>query len=616
VWQFGYDTASPPKLIRVTDPTGAHTDYTWTSFVRADGTTLPLVRAVTDRLGHTRTANGYDSQGRVVTQTYADGGVLMAAYSSASPGENGTTTITDPRGNVTKWDFTWNPMMFGYTGVQVTDPLGRVTQFSRAGSSLLVTSVTDFRNRTTSFEWDHTRGNLLSLTTPSVQANGTSTTVTWAFRYEPTFNQLTEVIDPLGRQVSLTVDSATGNTTSIRDPKGYTTAQNFAKNGDLISLSNALGQVTRFRYTDEGDLQAITDASGNVTLFLLDGASRLVGIRDANGVWDQIQYTPLDLVDSTTRLLSGVPVVTRFQYDAEENLRFLTDSLEQSWEWRYDEKNRPIQEIDPRGASTFSAWDQNDDLVKWRDRKGQVGEFTFGTADRFTGAVFRRKDENAAESSYTVSYDPSTDLVSSIVDSVAGTFTPHFDAVDRLSSEDWLEAGGATTRTLTHTLDELDRRVTLQATGQNPISYLYDQRDDIVSITQDSATTSLEYDGLGRLVKRSLPNGVSTEWGFNAVGDLTSLISRRNGVPFDSHSYTLWPAGNISQEVVNGVTWNFQQDDLYRLTQASAVGGSTYAWEYDLAGNRLSQTVDGKKTVYGYGSRQPADQRERGAAAV
>ena len=117
---------------------------------------------------------------------------------------------------------------------------------------------------------------------------------------------------------------------------------------------------------------------------------------------------------------------------------------------------------------------------------------------------------------------------------------------------------------------------------------------------QDSATTTLTYDPLDRLSKRSLPNGVFSSWSFDTAGRLSSVTSLRNGTGLDSHTYTRDAVGNITQEVLTGSsnsTSTFGYDDLYRLTSAT-VAGTAYSWSYDPVGNRSSQTVGGVNSSY------------------
>jgi YD repeat-containing protein len=138
-------------------------------------------------------------------------------------------------------------------------------------------------------------------------------------------------------------------------------------------------------------------------------------------------------------------------------------------------------------------------------------------------------------------------------------------------------------------------------TGQGPITYGCTARNEVASITQNGGRTAFQYDPGGRLIGRVFPSasGVSTAWSYNLAGDLTGITSTHHGDSIEQHAYTPVAVGNILQEVANGLTWNHRRDDLYRLTQAT-LGSNTYAWTYNLAGDRLSQTINGAKTLYGY----------------
>lgn len=280
--QFIFHRDLQGRLDGVMDRLGMWTNYTWTSYQRG-GVTLPLLASVSDQNGNSLYTNAYDSQGRLATRTYPDAGVLTMAYSGAI-GSSGYTTATDPLGNVTRWDFLWNTSngaLFGYNVTRVTDPMGEVTQFQRTGPSYLVTSIIDYRNRTTTLSWDHTRGNLLFVTRPTASGG----TMTWGATYDPTWNAVTTLTDPLNRTTTFTVDPAKGDVTAVRDAANFTTTFTYdAPTGDLLSVTNPLNQPTQFTYSPStGDLLTITDPAGHQTALGYNGRSLVTLITDANG---------------------------------------------------------------------------------------------------------------------------------------------------------------------------------------------------------------------------------------------------------------------------------------------------------------------------------------------
>lgn len=683
VWQFAYDPLDPlGRLSRVTDPTGAHSDYTWNPdrLPNFPGLFPATVRSVTDRGGAVRVTNDYDILDRLISQTYPDGGILTAHYNhclrcysesfgcgypfgleewrlfsecytgvgveldadcgpipgsglcpdmdddndidlrdvadfmrrfnedfDSGPGSDGSTVVTDPRGNVTTKEYTWTSLMNGYDVGRETDALGRTTSFERTsiqrpfGSARLITGIVDFLGRRTDLTWDES-GNMLSVTRPTA-AGGTAT---WSAIYDATWNKPISITDELSRTTLFTINALSGDVTGVTDPAGNTTRFAYAANGDLLSMTTPppLNQTTTFSYTADGDLQRITDPLGRTTEFTYDAASRRIAVRDANLKTVQFAYDPLDRVTSVTQTLSGTPLVTTFQYDAEGNLLRLTDPKGNAWRWTYDAMDRVIEAKNPLLQSAFYTWDLNGNLLRWTDRLNQKGEYTYDAFNRRTSATFRRAD-GGIESTLALGYNPTTRLLQSMTDSQFGAYSWTYDSIDRIISENGPHGS------LSFTLDLLGRRTGLQVSGQAAIAYGYDAAGNLSSMTQGAGAYSFSYDPLNRLTQRQLPNGVSTDWSLDAAGFVSSILSRRGGTTVDSHVYTRDPVGQITGENANAELRSYGYDDLYRLISAS-VGATNHSWTYDLAGNRLTETVAGATTTYAYN----ADNRPTMVGAV
>jgi RHS repeat-associated protein len=447
----------------------------------------------------------------------------------------------------------------------------------------------------TTLGWDFAKGNLTAVTTPTA-AGGTVTT---DMAYDATFSQVTSITEPApapgqARPLTTFTRNAVGDVTAVTNARNFTTSVGRNGFGDVTAITNALNQTSSFTYGSFGELLTATDPQNHQSVLTYDGATRLTSARDANLKTVQMAYDVLDRVTSVTRTLNGQPVTTTSQYDENSNLRFLTDAENRTWEWVHDSMDRVSQAKNPLNQVASATFDLNSNPVTQTDRLGQKTEYSYGTGDRLTGVTFRRAD-NSVESTVTLAYNGTTHLLESITDSAfgssGGTYSWTYDSLDRSTGRTGPQ--GSTT----FTLDDLGRRTGLQVTGQGAISYGYDLTHNLTAITQNGLTATLEYDELGRLKKRTLPNGVSTEYGFNTAGFLTSLISKKSGVAFDSHSYSHDAIGLITSETANGVLSSFGYDDLYRLVSAS-VGSTSYAWSYDKVGNRLSQTVAGVGTSY------------------
>jgi YD repeat-containing protein len=142
--------------------------------------------------------------------------------------------ITDPRGYVER-------MVFNSAGYTTSDThaLGQpeeqaVTYAYYADNPLQ--SLTDALGRITSFDYD-ANGNRTRVT----QLDGTPDAVTTSFSYEPNFNQLASVTDPLN----------------------HTSAFAYDTDGNLSTATDALNHQTSFVYNINGLLSSTTDPLNN-----------------------------------------------------------------------------------------------------------------------------------------------------------------------------------------------------------------------------------------------------------------------------------------------------------------------------------------------------------------
>ncbi len=120
--------------------------------------------------------------------------------------------------------------------------------------------------------------------------------------------------------------------------------------------------------------------------------------------------------------------------------------------------------------------------------------------------------------------------------------------------------------TVSYQYDILGRRTQMQAAGQTPVTYAYNTQGTMASLTQGAQTITFVHDALGRLINQNLPGGVVTEREYNALGQLDMACSTKNGVLFDSTTYTHDAAGKITGMNVNGVNKTIGYDLANRIT--------------------------------------------------
>jgi RHS repeat-associated protein len=88
------------------------------------------------------------------------------------------------------------------------------------------------------------------------------------------------------------------------------------------------------------------------------------------------------------------------------------------------------------------------------------------------------------------------------------------------------------------------------------------------------------------------PNGINTNYGYDSVSHLLSVLHQAGSTTLDGASYGYDYAGNRTSKTnyLNGITSNYGYDAIYELQQVTQGGGTTESYSYDAVGNRLSSS--------------------------
>ncbi len=148
--------------------------------------------------------NHYDGNGRVDWQKDQLNRQTSFAYSGTPMSDaGGTTTITDPKGNVTVDAYRWG----------------------------LLTSAT--------------------------RGSGTSAAATTSYGYDPATLAPTSVTDPNGNVATMTYD-VNGNLLTIKDPLGNTTTNTYNGFKEVLTTKDPLGVTTTMTYDSKGNLSSLS----------------------------------------------------------------------------------------------------------------------------------------------------------------------------------------------------------------------------------------------------------------------------------------------------------------------------------------------------------------------
>jgi len=263
------------------------------------------------------------------------------------------------------------------------------------------------------------------------------------------------------------------------------------------------------------------------------------------------------------------------------------------------------------------------------DRKHQTTTHTYHAQNR------RIRTDYADGSSVTYAYDPAGNLLTA-TDSLIGTITRSYDAVNRLVSE--VTPQGA----ITYSYDLAGRRQTMQVNGLPPVTYQHDANSRLTQVVQGTQTAALVYDQSNRRTRLELPNGVVITYTYDDASRLIGQTYTGPGGSLGDLSYTYDATGN---RIATGGTWarsllppsvlssNYDQSNEQLafgqvaqtfdangnlITQTDANGTTTYTWDarnrlvgingpsvsatfaYDALGRRISKTINGMTTAFLY----------------
>jgi RHS repeat-associated protein len=559
---YTYDTAG--TLSTVTDVKGGVTEYTYDAAHR-------LLTAENAR-NIVYLENEYDTAGRVVRQTQADDGEYEFGYTLNGSGQITQTDITNPRGFVRRVVF--NTARYPTSDTRALgQAVEQVTVKARLSGSQMLDTVTDELGRVTAFQYD-SNGNVTSIE----RLFGTTDVVTRSFAFDTMYNELTSYTDPLNHTMSMGYSA--GRPQSITTPLSnqWTFGTNAA--GQIVSITNPLSKTSTVIY-ETGDIAAVTTPMGNTTLKFVDAAGRFIQVQDPRGRVTRYEY---DARDQVTKIADPLGGELNLTYDANDNLLTLTDQRGKTWTWTYDDMDRVATKTDPLSRQESFTYDLNGNVATSTDRNGQVTTYSYDPLDRPTFTGFGTTGNPAIyESTITTTYDGGN-RATQVVDSAAGTITRTYDLLDRLTQEVTPEG------TINYTYDAADRRTSMTVAGQTAVSYTYDNVDRLTAITQGTSSVSIAYDAAGRRTSLTLPNGVTVESAYDDDSQLAGLTYKLAGTTIGQLAYTYDAAGLRTEMAGTYARSNLPMalssatyDDANQL---ATWGGSTIS--YDANGNLTS----------------------------
>lgn len=352
--------------------------------------------------------------------------------------------------------------------------------------------------------------------------------------------------------------------------------------GNPAAVDLGLGYRSTFTFNGDGKPLTATQPMGQTYTASYDPATgRLASIEDPLGkavgvTWNNSEK-PLSITTPTAS--------SAFTYDGNGNIRTMADGRGGTWTYTYDEQHRLLTEEDPRGELRVRTYDDAGRQATLLDRNGELTEYGYdedGLLDLIElpdGTVIDYEYDGlgrltAAENDIArveLTYDP-TNLVTSVATSP-------------------INGSGVPASTVTYTYDAVGNRRTM-TTSEGVTEYRYDEFDRPREIIEpDGDVILIGFDRLGRLDRIERPNGLKTDWDWNAASQPIEIEHEFGGVAVDELIYAYGDSGLLDQLTDATGSHGYSYDHSGQLSSVdhpAGRGDETYA--YDSAGNRTTDS--------------------------
>ena len=596
IYDYEEDAGNAGNLIRIESPeVEDETGTTVTPTVRYSYNGWGQVTSVTDEQGtvtrYVYTQGTSDEAFGEVNARFQDGvtpvpGLLTQLVKDES-GANQTTTYT-------------NFDAFGNPGTVIGPGCcgnGQVTQYTYDTLGRVLTK-TDTLGIVTKYEYDAT-GNVIRTIDDYTEDGTTGRNVVTEYSYDSQGNLLRERTEADGflQETTYAYDE-NGKLASVTDANGHTTTYTYDDADQLDSVTDPQNQTTSYIYTDKGQVETVTLPNSTVIKYVYNALGQKVqeikgygGLNlttnytyDANGNLKTVTDANLKTTTYSYDALNQLKTVedplmqaTQYTYDQAGHLRFLTDAKTQTTGLVYDALGRLKQETRPLGQATTYEYNDAGKLSEKEDAKGQRIEYVYEPQTNLLTDIYYYDSAGAQTGYVTFSYD--NGLLTGYDDgTTSAVYT--YDAFRRKLSE--TVNYGPFPKTFRYTYYSNGQKQSFTMPDGTTYSYSYNNNElrnvripGVGNISYPSYTMS-------RPDSVTFPSG-SQHYQYDALMRLKNIDAQNL-----DYAYTYDHVSNILTTQTEHGNYAYDYDDLYRLTDVDNPTQADEAYTYDGVGNRAT----------------------------
>jgi RHS repeat-associated protein len=433
-------------------------------------------------------------------------------------------------------------------------------------------------------------GNLVTVT----DASGNLTTIQRNASEQPT-----AIVSPFGQTTTLTVDGQ-GFLSKVTDPLGNSVLLVNSVNGLLTSRTDANGNIFNYTYDAAGRLSKDADPLGGFVMLARTNAATGFG-------WTVGETTSMGRTSGYQTTMSLPWALSSTSTVNEQHTNTWPSGLQAT-------SGTTLQNGQLSESSTLPDGTTSSTTLSPDPRWGLQAPLpnTTLTIGSLTGSSSHTRSVNLGTAANPFSLTSQTDT-----ETVNGrVFTSGFTA----SIKTYLNTSPMGRQT-TQVLDSLERISSLQIGTLLPMSFTYETRGRLSTVTQGTRVTSMAYDtngflasvtdplnltttftydADGRLTSSTLPDGRSISYASDANGNRTSVTPPGRS----AHRFTYTPVNlqsTYAPPTISGTAvTNYSYDLDRKLTKISRPDGATISYGNDSAGRISSETTPTATINYTY----------------
>ncbi|MFJ2323593.1 RHS repeat-associated core domain-containing protein [Pseudomonas sp. NPDC087817] len=436
--------------------------------------------------------------------------------------------------------------------------------------------------------------------------------------------------DPLGAVTEYRYDDV-GRLIALLPPDDEPTSYEY-RNGFLHSRCRGEA-VWTYRRNAQGDVTEAVDPDGQVSHYHYDARGQLLSIRYPDTSRHVFAWNTLGQLTEETLPDGGV---RRFSYDALGRRTTTVDEHGAITRQHWDAVGRLLQTTSPTGSTRAYSYGAYGQVTAERDELGRITRYEYdddlhlvsrkinpdGTRVQYRydhAQLLLTEIENESGEKYQLDYTP-TGLIRQETGfdgrrtAYAYDLNGHLlektefgdDGSVLLTAYERDAAGRLLIKTLPdgvkveYRYDRLGRLTGVDDGQKHPLAFEYDLQDRLITEHQGWGTLRYSYDACGQLKRQRLPDNSKLDYHYAKGGALTAI--HLNGAPLTSHRYE---SGREQQRKQGLLLSEYAYDDQGRLL-AHAVGhehASLYRRDYAYSANgnleHIADTRHGQRT-YGY----------------